>query len=204
MKIPFLSKKTSSPAPEKAAAQPPKAVSLPPEKVPAVKLSQDPKKTYLFVGLICIVGAFVGVCAIFYMMTNEGLQKEEKIKNLNDQLVTVNAEKDIMEGELESLKAQADSIKIETIVAQSQKMYGQDESSRKEGLLWVDRKSKMYIVTLGALNGLEPGSTLSVFDGENRVGEVTVDLPLDVISYVQPTKRSSEKMTKNSYRVLIE
>ncbi len=189
MKMPFLSKKQPGPAPE---------------KVSVIKPSQDAKKIYLFIGLICIVGAFLGVCAIFYMMTHESLQKEEKIKDLSDQLVTINGEKGIVEGELENLKAQADSIKIEMIVAQSQKMYGQDESSRKEGLLWADKKSKMYIVTLGALNGLKPGSILAVYDGETRVGEVAVDLPLDVISYVQPSKRSSEKMAKDSYRVVIE
>ena len=182
MKIPFLSKKQSAPVPE---------------KIPAAKPAPDAKKTYLLIGLACIVGAFLGVCAIFYMMTHESMQKEEKIRDLNDQLVTVNAEKEIVEAEVENLKTQVDTIKIETIVAQSQKMYGQDENSRKEGLLWVDRKTKMYIVTLGALNGLKSGSSLTVYDGENKIGEATVDMPLDVISYVEASKKASEIRQKN-------
>src|SRR3989338_2440809 len=163
MQIPFFSKKRSVPELE---------------KVSAVKPSQDAKKTYLFIGLACIVGAFVGVCAIFYLMTHESLQKEEKIKALKDQLVSVNGDKEIVEEELENIKTQVDSIKIETIVAQSQKIFGQDESSRKEGLLWEDKKSKMYIVTLGALNGLDQGCSLAVYDGKTGIGEVTVDLLL--------------------------
>ena len=38
------------------------------------------------------------------------------------------------------------------------------------------------MVTLGALNGV-PGSSIAIYDGDKKIGSVTVTMPLDVISY---------------------
>ncbi len=164
----------------------------------------DPKKFKLLVGLGLIVLAFLGTCSIFYIMNNTNMRHEEKIKSLSDDVSQLNSEKNITEIELENLKVQGDSIKVDKLVAQAQKEYDPKELNRKEGILWVDRQSQTFLVTLGALHGLKPGSSLTIYDNESKVGIVTVDTPLDVVSYVWPLEKDKDKFASNYYRAVIE
>ena len=58
-------------------------------------------------------------------------------------------------------------------------------------------------MTLGAINGLSQGSILSVYDGNNKVGEVKVEVALDSISYVMPDEPSAV-LNNDYYEVRIE
>jgi len=79
------------------------------------------------------------------------------------------------------------SINLERLVKAAQEIYGQAEQQKRQGYLWIDRKNSKYVVTLGAVNGVLAGSRLSVFDGQNKLGEITVETAFDVISYVFST-----------------
>ena len=68
----------------------------------------------------------------------------------------------------------------------------------------MDRNAAQYIVTLGALNGLKAGSLLSVYENERKIGEVQVEIPLDVISYVSPVGRGLDKTQAKHFKVVIE
>ena len=107
MKLPFLKSK-----PKEAAVKAPekKAVAAPvkkpaPAAVPPVKNSN---KNTLFTGLTMIVIAFVGVCVIFYFLNNSVQAQEAKIKNMIEDLAHLSEEKNILELEVQNLKAQGD------------------------------------------------------------------------------------------------
>lgn len=95
-------------------------------------------------------------------------------------------------------------ITLESLVQASQKVYGPDEAQKSEGSLWVDRGSSKYVVTLGALNGVLPGKTLSVYSDNQKIGQVVVDTAFDVISYVHPTEGSFSVSSGDYYRVVKE
>ena len=82
------------------------------------------------------------------------------------------------------------------------KVYGEAEEKNKEGLLWFDSASSKYVITLGTVQGLTAGSALTVYDGNNRIGQVIVQSAADINSYVQPSPDT--QLTGNYYRVVIE
>ena len=96
------------------------------------------------------------------------------------------------------------TIHLKSIVNEAEEVYGEEEKMRKEGLLWVDRKSSRFIVTLGALNGVNKGSYLTIYDGDKKVGQAKVESAFDVISYVSPLEKSLNLSTKDYYRVVVE
>lgn len=79
-----------------------------------------------------------------------------------------------------------------------------NSSEKKEGFLWVDRKSSRLVATLGTNNGVQPGKYLTVYDGAKRVGQVTVEESFATISYVHPVEESSGFPKNDFYRVVIE
>ncbi|HBR14421.1 MAG TPA: hypothetical protein DD723_02625 [Candidatus Omnitrophica bacterium] len=95
-------------------------------------------------------------------------------------------------------------ISLKTLAEEAEDVYGPEETRRQEGLLWVDRKSSKLIITLGAMNGLLPGKQLTLYDGDKEIGQVAVDLALDVVSFVHPIPQSLELLQNNYYRVVAE
>ncbi|MBI5415322.1 MAG: hypothetical protein HZA29_00755 [Candidatus Omnitrophica bacterium] len=79
----------------------------------------------------------------------------------------------------------------------------------KEGFLWVDPQREpigQYIVTLGEAHGAFPGKNLMVYDGNDELGEVTVERALETVSYVRPAKASVD-LSQNPggyYRVVMK
>ena len=155
-------------------------------------------------GLGLIVLAFFGVGIILYMMSQATLQQQEKIKTLDDQVAELETQKNIIELEVEHLKSEADSIKLSTLVNTANSIYDDKERARREGVLWIDRKNKTYVVTLGAIHGLTTGSTLNIYDGDKKIGTLRVDTPYDVISFTAPVKPLDNVSDKNYFRVRIE
>ncbi len=165
--------------------------------------AKNPNTNTLFWGLGLMVTAFAGVCVIFYFLNNSARDQEEKIKELIENVAHLRDEKNILEMEIQNLKAQGDSIKFDKLLTQAQGVYGQAEKNRKEGILWIDKGKKVWVVTLGALNGVARGSSIAIYDGDKKIGSVTVTMPLDVISYVQP-QQLDQKFVHNHYHAVIE
>ena len=118
--------------------------------------------------------------------------------------VTVSQQK-IEQRVAEIKKAQQDdgSVNLSALMKEAEAVYGPQEKNRKEGVLWVDRATSSFVVTLGALNGILPGKQLSVYQGNQKLGQVTVDSSFDVISYVHP-ENSLDLSGNDYYRVTVE
>ncbi|MFT7538294.1 MAG: hypothetical protein ACI9F2_000437 [Lysobacterales bacterium] len=103
----------------------------------------------------------------------EGKHNEPTIKGRkgvdSKEVIDINNEEDIF---------------LKSIVDVAMDVYTESQISKREGYLWVDRKTSQYIITLGAMNGLLSGSKLSVFHNDRFIGEVEVDVVFDSISYV--------------------
>lgn len=122
--------------------------------------------------------------------------KEEK----NEPLKTQEATKEVPE----ESKSIDKSISVKALVKESEAVYDDKEKSRKEGLLWVDRKTQRFMVTLGAVHGLKNGSLLSVYQGSLALGKVKVDTVFDVISFVSPVEKNLDLSKQNYYKIVIE
>ncbi len=165
----------------------------------------DKNKIRLVVGLVSIIVAFICVIGIFYFVVEDQKVDLTKIDNLETQLSDFKIIHEQTEEELQTLqKAPPKPITLQDILKESKKIYSQDEKNRKEGYLWIDQKASTFIVTLGALNGLKPGSRLGVYEGDKKVGQVVVETPLDVTSYVQPVDQFSSASNQNYFRVVKE
>jgi len=162
-------------------------------------------KKILMIGVFCVVGAFLCVVGVFYFMFAAQQEKTFEVQSLEERLLAADTERDIAQQEAAELRQKVgQSIYLEKLLQESARYYGPDEESKREGFLWIDRESDMLLVTLGALNGLDRGHVLRVLDGDDPVGEVKVQTPLDVISYVNPVGQSMEDLPKDYYRVVWE
>jgi len=162
------------------------------------------KKT-LIIGIACNAAAFVCIVAVFYFLLNSQQARDQEIQDLREKLLAVGTEKDLAAQKADDLEEKVgQSIYLEKLLQESNEVYGDEEKNRREGFLWIDRKNDTLLVTLGALNGLTAGMRLTVFDGDQQVGFVKVETPLDVISYVYPSDPQKDIFEKNYYRVVFE
>lgn len=151
-------------------------------------------KTKLLWGVFLIAAAFLCIVATFYFLGQAADQADKrKLALLNEQTL-----------KSEGNQAVSGAMKLEGLVKKSEAVYGEAEKARKEGSLWLDRRSNNFIATLGALHGLRRGSELSIYDGSNKIDTASVEIPFDVISYVKPVKSSPDSLTGGYYRVVIE
>lgn len=97
-----------------------------------------------------------------------------------------------------------DSVTLESLSQASRDFYDETELNRREGTLWVDDKSAKFVVTLGAVHGVLPGSRLSVYHKGQRIGYVAVSFSFDVISYVHPAQDFLFDINDKYLRVVIE
>jgi hypothetical protein len=182
-----------------------KAKTPPPKNKRPISPPIDRNKKKIVAGLTFIIAAFVGVIAIFYVMMHKELSREKSLDKFKAQILALSAEKDLAETKIADLEQDVAQIpELDKIIAASSKIHGKQERDRKEGFLWIDRKGQAMIATLGALNGVTPGSRLTVFDGDTKIGYVRVDLAMDVISYVVPDRMALSDFKKDYYRVLKE
>ena len=170
-----------------------------------VKVKPDPNKKRLITGLVLIICAFICILGLFKFMVDFQKVNVDKIDALEVNLQNLKIEREKTSEELESLKkAPPKPINLEDIVRESQKVYGVEEKNQKQGYLWIDRQTSTYLVTLGALNGLHPGSRLGIYSGNDKIGQAVVETPLDVISYVRPMGKKLDEFESDYYRVEIE
>jgi len=59
-------------------------------------------------------------------------------------------------------------------------------------------------VTISTLHEVVPGSCLTVYQGDKKIGKVVVDTAFDVISYVSPIDGILDKSSTDYYRVVKE
>ena len=157
-------------------------------------------------GLTLIIGAFVCVLVVFYFLVNAHRQRLAEIETLEEKFLALDTEKNAMQRKVADLQDEVGrSIDMNKLLDTAGDRYSAEEKDRKEGYLWIDRQTSTVIVTLGALHGLSAGKKLAVYDQNKKpIGDVIVDTPLDVISYVHPMAKSIADFRENYYRVAIE
>jgi len=166
----------------------------------------------IFIGLCFICLAIMsGLAAFYYLEVKPELEQREmaKAKRLVAQETKIQKRAEVIRMQEKEQTPEAPikmekSASVESFVREAETLYSEEEMNKKEGYLWVDRKSSKYVVTLGAINGLNTDSQLAVYQGKDKIGSVIVDLPLDVISYVRPANPSQKFSENNYYRVVIE
>ncbi len=160
-------------------------------------------KKLVFGFILIVLAGFCLLAGFYFMEVKPELASRTKVASTEK----INATKQKVEQRVEEIKKaqqQADgSVDLLALTKEAENVYGPEEKSRKEGVLWVDRQTSNFVVTLGALNGVLPGNRLSVYQGNEKLGQVTVDSSFDVISYVHP--ESSLDLSGNDYyRVTVE
>lgn len=159
----------------------------------------------IVVGLILISAAFLGSVFLLYLTVNAQSAKEVQLRDMKQDLVLARTEKDIASTKAQQLEAEVGRvIDLDKVVSASKEIHGADEVNRKQGSLWINRKTQACMVTLGALNGVTKGSRLNVYDGEEKVGKVNIISALDVVSYAEPVDKELAEFKKDYYAVKAE
>lgn len=162
-------------------------------------------KRKILVGIVFIVLALLGIVGIFYLMVDAQRQGIQEADSLKEKIAILSDEKALVVERVARLEGEVgESLNLGRLLEEANQVYDEKEKNRREGHLWVDRKTRTIVVTLGALNGLRPGSLLKVYDGDDFVGTVTVETSLDVISYAKPHRKFLNQYEKDYYRVVFE
>jgi len=166
-------------------------------------------KVMLGLGLIAV--AFICIIAVSFYIDRRNQDSIQEIDVLQVELANLIAQQseDILSAS-DKEKVMRDPIRLEDVLARAQIIYGEGELERKNGILWVDRKSSQLIITLGLVNGLVPGTYLGVYEEKlqangtvinEKVDDVIVEKTYDIISYVKPTKMALDDFNRDYYRV---
>ncbi len=159
-------------------------------------------KKQIVAGLVFISASFLGAVFLLYLTVNAQSAKEVEVKDLNEKLLLVSTEKQAATSQKEELQQQVGRVlDLEKVVRASEKVHGVSEFDRKEGSLWINRKSGNAMVTLGVLNGVTKGVRLGVFEADKRVGTMKVISALDVVSYVEPVDKKLAEFSRDYYQV---
>ncbi len=162
-------------------------------------------KVKLFVGFILVIGAFGVVTLLIYMMGRVNMENQKKIASLEFEVTNLIGERESAhKSPAESPRAMGAPVTLKDLVDKAGGLYTEEEKKQKEGFLWIDREAKTATITLGALNGLAPGSVLNVYDGDKKIDTARVEFTYDVISYVKPANLNLEDYGGNYYRVTYE
>ncbi len=162
----------------------------------------DKNKATLVTGLILIVVSFLLVAGVVYLLNQTSQDREQKTATLEVQLENLMMEKAATElVSADTARVRREPVKVQDAINKTQNLYGDAEAGRKEGVLWIDRAASKYMITLGRVNGLNKGSLLTVFDGDREIAKVSVEAPLDLISYVNPVGKTLSDFSKTYYRI---
>ncbi len=171
-------------------------------------------KIKIIFGLIFIILAFICVIAVSYFIDQRNKGDVEEIGALQVQLANLIVEKSQPYlSESDQKKVKRDTIELKDVLARAEIIYGDKELNRKDGVLWIDRESSSCMVTLGAVNGLIPGSYLGVYierkrdDGvvvNEKIDDVIVKKTYDIVSYVNPVDKTLDDFDYDYYRVSVK
>jgi len=164
------------------------------------------KKVYnkqeLILGAGCVIAAVVVIFVLVYFMARENIRTNSEYSRLQEEMLAMNTERLALAVQTNQLEEQiGQSVSLEKLLQEADSAYGPEEKNRREGYLWIDREAGTLFVTLGALHGLVPGDKLTIVDGDQAIGEVRVETPMDVVSYVRFTIKKTEDFPKDSYKV---
>lgn len=162
-------------------------------------------KKVLIVGLIFIIISFICIGGVLYFMGEKQHLEIRKVTALEVELANLIAEKS--EAVIKASDPnwyRREAIELEDIAIRAEKIYGEKELNRKEGVLWIDRKTSLYLVTLGIINGVQKGSLIGIYEGNMKIGSVEVKDFYDIISYVDLVDKTSDDFDKDYYKVIIE
>lgn len=135
----------------------------------------------IFLGIVLILFSAAGVAAAFYLLETKPRFWAQKPTDLR----------------MPQSASAADVVSSSEVLPAA----GANHSGKKEGFLWVDRKSSQLVVTLGKLNGITQGRQLIVYEGTNRIGEVVVDAVFETVSYVHAVGKMMNLLENTYYRV---
>jgi hypothetical protein len=156
-------------------------------------------------GLVFVSVSFVGAVFLLYLTVNAQSAKDSELQDLNAEYVLVSSEKEVADSKVQTLQSQVgrflDRAKVMDV---AQSIHGQDEADRREGSFWIDHKSGRCMITLGVLNGVDKGSRLGVYDGENKIATVNVISALDVVSFVEPVDKTIKDFKRDYYHVKLQ
>jgi|GEM_PF-3025499 len=176
-----------------------------PKKEKKVSAESFPQKKKFVLGLVFLLIAFLGVIGVFYLLLSDFRQQSTQVDALKEQISVVNTEKTVVEQKSAELAQEVGkSVHVDQLLSESRKFYKGKDVESKEGYLWVDRSAEVWIATLGALNGVKPGSKFAVYQGADVVDTVVAQTPLDVISYVQPSDKLKSQFEKDYFRIVLE
>jgi hypothetical protein len=165
----------------------------------------DKNKTFLLAGLSLIVFSFFCVAAILYVIGQKNQTDAKRVASLQVELSNLMVGKGRKElKRSDAVLTEREPIDLDEFLAKAETIYGPQELQRKEGIMWIDRKSSQCMINLGVVNGLTEGSRLKIYDGDKTLGEVSVQMPLDVISYVQPVDKTLVDFSNDYYRVSLQ
>ncbi len=167
-------------------------------------MKKSGNKTVLFLGLLFIIVAFVCVIIVVYHMIDQNQRKEAEIKSIQEKIAVVTEQNASAQKTAQDLTMRVGhGIEVDALLSAAQQRYGDAESSRTRGDLWIDRDGGVWMITLGALNGVKKGSYLRVVQDDKKVGTVVVRMALDVVAYVDPVEDVGQ-FTENIYQVVLE
>ncbi len=92
----------------------------------------------------------------------------------------------------------------EAFIARAKSLYGEDELTRKEGLLWIEPEEAQCIITLGQINGAFSGARLDIFEGNNLFTEAVVKKASDLTAYVEMVDKSPVELKGNYYKAVLK
>ncbi len=171
-------------------------------------------KLKIIIGLFLVVCAFLCAMAVFYFINQKTADNFKENNALQAQLANLIAEKgEAFLSDADRARVKRDRIDLEDLLARTEKVYGEQELKRKDGILWIDRAAKTCMVTLGAANGLVAGSYLGVYDEiagpsgtsvSQKISDVVVEQTYDIVSYVRLVDKSYDDFVRDYYRVTIK
>ena len=149
-------------------------------------------KIKMIIGMALIGFAFVFMIGVAYFIDQRNQESLQEISALQVELANNVAEKAqdyLSKNDLE--KINREPIRLADVLAKAEIIYGQQELNRKDGVLWIDRKSSSLMITLGAVNGLVPGTYLSVYKERRQSNGTIINEPIDDVI----VEKSSKKWT---------
>lgn len=171
-------------------------------------------KLKIVIGLFLVVCAFACAMTVFYVVNQKTEDSLKENSALQVQLANLIAEKsESVLSDADRRRVKRDRIDLEDVLNRTEKIYGEEELKRKDGVLWIDRSSKTCMVTLGAANGLVAGSYLAAYEEaadpagtpvDQKVCDVVVEQAFDIVSYVRLVEKDLPALDRDYYRVSVK
>ena len=156
-------------------------------------------------GIFFVLIAFLGFVVVVILIFGKLVLRDEELALLQARVMLAEETREDAEKTTAALReALGRDVSVSRVIRAADQIYDDKAKSARDGYLWIDRSSQTWVVTLGALNGLSPGSRLAVFDGAEKIDTVEVDLAMDVIAYVLPTDRLKNQYDTDYFRVAQE